>query len=127
MKTYKIIYKTEITAENKEEMIKKVIEDFKNNIPRIETEIEIGNFVKVIDAGKCYSTYTSFFGENHIDIEIAARYSFNESMHNGDVFKVIGVGRHCHTDVKIYVVKECIYCGKVFLIGEDGIEPCDEE
>jgi hypothetical protein len=39
--------------------------------------IKVNDFVELVDVGELYSTYFTWFKENNIDIDIAARYAYS--------------------------------------------------
>lgn len=87
--------------------------------------IEVGDIVELIDTGQLYTTYHTWFKENNVDINIAARYDYA-----GDVnlsirgfYRILAVGKHNDTDVMMYAITqkdEVLFGGN--LVGERGIK-----
>lgn len=80
--------------------------------------IEIGDTVKVIDSGKCYSTYSDWF--NKFAPKYASRYAYGQSVEKGFVGKVIAKHAHGLGGDMLYAIQNLGY--EVYLIGEKGIE-----
>ena len=88
--------------------------------------IEIGDTVRIINCGRLYTTYPSWFKEHQVDIDIAARYAYaNETNPSTSLdYEVLAVGKHAGVDEILYAVKqknESIYGGPVYLIDGRGI------
>ena len=95
----------------------------------VKPAIEVGDKVKIVDVGKSYSTYCSWFKENNVDVDIVARYQYGrflESVSHVEEmeFKVLAKGEHESEDKMLYAI-ESPGCG-VYLIGEDGIKKVTE-
>lgn len=89
--------------------------------------IKVGDIVRITDCGQLYTTYLSWFKENKVDIDIAARYAYANEVNppvNMD-YEVVAVGKHLNNGATLYAVaqkSEVIYGGNpVYLIGERGI------
>ena len=89
--------------------------------------IKVGDIVRITDCGQLYTTYLSWFKENKVDIDIAARYAYaNEVNPPMSVdYEVLAVGQHVNNGATLYAIaqkSEVIYGGNpVYLIGGRGI------
>jgi hypothetical protein len=89
--------------------------------------IQVGDIVRITDCGQLYTTYLSWFKENKVDIDIAARYAYaNEVNPPMSVdYEVLAVGQHVNNGATLYAIaqkSEVIYGGNpVYLIGGRGI------
>ena len=89
--------------------------------------IQIGDIVRITDCGQLYTTYISWFKENKVDIDIAARYAYaNEVNPPMSVdYEVLAVGQHVNNGATLYAIaqkSEVIYGGNpVYLIGGRGV------
>lgn len=90
--------------------------------------IQVGDLVELVDAGQLYTTYPSWFKENNVDIEIAAKYAYgNERSPSTTVYYyVLAIGKHNADDVTMYAItqKNTTFFGgnPVYLINERGIK-----
>lgn len=84
-----------------------------------------GQVVKVVNSGCTYSTYATFFKEENIDIDLAARYEYGHSgLLNGEEVEILASGLHVSGHTNIYVVAKAnrsAFCYPVYLIGQDGL------
>ena len=104
-------------------MLKEAQEEFAqlgNETPT--KEIKVGDVVRVISSGKNYSADFDFFATNEISVDIAARYKYGGSVHDGVFYKVVGVGTHKSNGEKIYVLEDMDSPNCVHLINYDGVE-----
>lgn len=87
-----------------------------------KSDIEVGSVVKITDAGKCYSTYASFFSQNDL-VSYAPFYVYGQGLSNkyATEFIVVGVGTHSWQSDKILVLKEKT-TDAVYLISEEGVK-----
>lgn len=90
--------------------------------------IKVGDLVELVDAGQLYTTYPSWFKENNVDIDIAAKYAY-ASKHSPSTkayYYVLAIGKHCTDDVAMYAItqkNETIFGGSpVYLVNERGIK-----
>ena len=85
--------------------------------------IRVGDIVKVIRPGQCYTTYVGWIERNVKSIREAALYRYNESIEAGGKYKVLYMGEHGRSSddgVLCYVQKYVVYPG-----GEiDELAPC---
>ena len=56
--------------------------------------IRVGDIVKVIRPGKCYTTYIGWLEHNVKSIREAALYRYNESIEAGGKYKVLYMAEH---------------------------------
>lgn len=89
--------------------------------------IQVGDIVRITDCGQLYTTYLSWFKENNVDIDIAARYAYaNEVNPPTSVdYEVVAVGQHVNNSSTLYAIaqkSEVIYGeNPVYLIGGRGV------
>ena len=94
--------------------------------------IRVGDIVKVIRPGRCYTTYVEWIERNVKSIRKAILYKYNESMEAGGKYRVLYVaeyGRGSDDNVLCYVQKYVVYpSGEVddympcYLINIKGVE-----
>ena len=90
--------------------------------------IEVGDIVELIDAGQLYTTYHTWFKENNVDINIAARYDYagDVNLSTKGFYRVLATGKHCENDEVIYAIAQkdqTIFGGNlVYLVNERGIK-----
>ena len=89
--------------------------------------IKVGDTVRITDCGQLYTTYSSWFKENKVDIDIAARYAYaNETKPSISVdYEVVAIGKNIAIDATLYAIaqkSEFIYGDSpVYLINERGV------
>ena len=94
--------------------------------------IRVGDIVKVIRPGQCYTTYVGWIERNVKSIREAALYRYDESIEAGGEYRVLYMGEHgrsCVDGVLCYV-QEYSVCpsGKIddrapcYLINIKGVE-----
>lgn len=90
--------------------------------------IKVGDIVELVDAGQLYTTYPSWFKENNVDIDIAAKYAY-ASEHSPSTkahYCILAIGKHCTDDIAMYAIaqkNETIFGdSSVYLINEKGIK-----
>ena len=90
--------------------------------------IEVGDIVELIDAGQLYTTYHTWFKENNVDIDIAARYDYagDVNLSTRGFYRVLATGKHCEDGAAMYAITqkiETIFGGSpVYLVDERGIK-----
>ena len=90
--------------------------------------IEVGDIVELIDAGQLYTTYHTWFKENNVDINIAARYDYagDVNLSTRGFYRVLATGKHCENDEAMYAIAQkdqTIFGGNlVYLVNEKGIK-----
>lgn len=90
--------------------------------------IEVGDIVELIDAGQLYTTYHTWFKENNVDIDIAARYDYagEVNLSTREFYRVLAIGKHSESDVMMYAITqkdEVLFGGNlVYLVDERGIK-----
>lgn len=89
----------------------------------MKKEIKVGSRVKVINSGKCYTTYTEFF-EKHLLKEYIDRYKYGVCAEGGDgLYKVEFIGKN-RWGGAICVISNGYH---IFLINIDGLELYEED
>lgn len=90
--------------------------------------IKIGDLVELVDAGQLYTTYPSWFKENNVDIDIAAKYAY-ASEHSPSTkiyYYILAIGKHCTDDVAVYAIAQrnetSLGGNPVYLVNERGIK-----
>ena len=94
--------------------------------------IRVGDIVKVIRPGQCYTTYVGWIERNVKSIREAALYRYNESIEAGGKYRVLYVAEHgkgSADTVLCYVQKyEVYYNGEInedtpcYMINIKGVE-----
>ena len=93
--------------------------DIKSMVVNMSTT-KAGDIIKVIDAGRRYSTYSDWFDETN-NGELKSRFADQfEPLRNDDKLKVVAVGKHCMTSEILYACEDVD--GTIFLIGSDGVK-----
>ena len=89
--------------------------------------VKVGDIVRIADCDQLYTTYISWFKENKVDIDIAARYAYANEV-NPPIsvdYEVLAVGQHVNNGATLYAIaqkSEVIYGGNpVYLIGGRGV------
>lgn len=89
---------------------------------------QIGDVVKITNVGQIYSTYSSWFKVNQVDVDIAARYAFGDKQKPEEgQYRVVAVGPHADPfEGTVYAIEKvqtkAYLAGKVYLINQVGIE-----
>lgn len=90
--------------------------------------IEVGDIVELVDAGQLYTTYHTWFKENNVDIDIAARYDYagDVNLSTRGFYRVLATGKHCEDGAAMYAItqKDQVTFGGnlVYLVNERGIK-----
>lgn len=90
--------------------------------------IKVGDLVELVDAGQLYTTYLSWFKENNVDIDIAARYAYADehSPSTKTYYYILATGKNNTGNTAMYAItqkNETIFGGNpVYLVGERGIK-----
>lgn len=97
--------------------------DFSDYVP----EIKVGDTVEVVNPGRAYTTYHSFFMQADIPREVCARYAFGYGNvpEKGAQYEVIYYGKHtAFKDTYVYAITKSLSSDlcPVYLIGKDGIK-----
>lgn len=89
--------------------------------------IKVNDFVELVDVEELYSTYFSWFKENNIDLDIAARYAYTKGNPSiSGYYRVLAIGKHIYEDgVTVYAItKEEDHvqgASPVYLVNNRGI------
>ena len=112
--------------------INETLKDVENFRKWLETigffkTFKVGDIVKVTDCGKRYTTYHEWFEENGVDVDIAARYAFqdNKGISQCYDYKVIAVGPHRdNANVQLCAIEifDSLFPSKVYLVESTGLE-----
>lgn len=94
--------------------------NYKNKRKEMD-EIKVGDWVTVIDDGKVYPSYSSWF-EEHSTTDIAARYAFKDKTNiEGISFRVIDMGPHDDfPNTKLCAIEGADH--KIYLIDIKGLK-----
>ena len=94
--------------------------------------IRVGDIVKVIRPGQCYTTYVGWIERNVKSIREAALYRYNESIEAGGKYRVLYMAEHGRSSadgVLCYIQEHNVYpSGKIdelapcYLINIEGVE-----
>lgn len=90
------------------------------NQNRNNEKIKVGDDVAIVNAGELYSTYYSFFEENDLSLNIAARYAFRGEASTMFKHRVIYIGKHNKDVEDVYVIENKLN-KTIYLIGRKGI------
>ena len=97
-------------------------EQFLRKIEPVKPALKIGDWVKVIISGHCFSAYEEFFKENNLE-QFRKDYK-SSSPSTGDVCKIVAIGKHQLSGYgPIYVLQS--RSGQIYLILDKGIELTD--
>lgn len=89
-------------------------------------KFKVGQKVKVVKPGECYTTYSDFFTENNVPIDIAIRYQFCRSLededYNNQTYIVDFVGKHrWKSEGALYVIHE-VCSIRTYLVNERALQ-----
>lgn len=70
----------------------------------------------------CYSGYFSFFKENNLPIDVAARFAYYEQPKFQGVFRVLSKGKPRAGDDTIYCIESADMHRSVYLMGEQAMD-----
>lgn len=84
---------------------------------------KVGDIVKVVNSGKSYTTYESWFEENN-QLKIAARYVYGYLIDEGEVVRILAIGKHGWDKNKTICAVESIDTASkgVYLIEIEGLK-----
>ncbi len=85
-------------------------------------EIKVGDTVKVVDKGFCFTTYSDWVVKNISDAKHVAKYCYGECVEDGMTGTVVAIADHSSKPGKLLVYFET-YCG-CYLIGIEGLKKC---
>ena len=93
-----------------------------NQIPKFK----VGQKVKVVKPGECYTTYSDFFTDNHVPMNIAIRYQYGRSLededYNDQTYIIDFVGKHhWKGEYALYVIRD-ERSGRTYLVNECGLK-----
>lgn len=77
-----------------EEGVRDNLEDILKTIRKRFTSFRVGDRVKIVDTGKTYATYFTWFEENQITTNIAARYAYGQTAKENTVGNIKFIGKH---------------------------------
>lgn len=91
--------------------------------------IKVNDFVELVDVGQLYSTYFTWFKENNVDVDIAARYAYAREGNPSTCghYRVLAIGKHNDDDdVTMYAITKgegyVNGAGPVYLVNNRGIK-----
>lgn len=84
--------------------------------------IKVGDTVKVVDSGYCFTTYSDWVVKNVSDAKRVAKYCYGERVEDGMKGTVIAIADHTSKSGKLLVYFET-YCG-CYLIDIKGLKKC---
>lgn len=91
--------------------------------------IRVGDIVKVVHPGQCYTTYVGWIERNVKSIREAALYRYDESVSAGGKYRVLYMGEHGVDGILCYIQEYNVYSsGKIddrapcYLINIKGVE-----
>ena len=74
-------------------VIDKYYQELKD-IEKAKNMPKVGDTVKVIDDGRTYANYDTWFVKNNIDIKYALKWKRGESTNNGEKYKIVAIYPH---------------------------------
>jgi hypothetical protein len=89
-------------------------------------KFKVGQKVKVVKPGGCYPTYSDFFTDNNVPIDIAIRFQYCRSLadedYNDQTYIVDFVGEHhCKGEGALYVIHDMRSC-RTYLVNEYALK-----
>lgn len=89
-------------------------------------KFKVGQKVKVVKPGGCYTTYGDFFTNNNVPLDIAIRYQYGRSLtdedYNDQTYIIDFVGEHCwKSECVLYVIHEVRSC-RTYLVNEYALK-----
>lgn len=100
-------------------VIDKYYQELKD-IEKAEKLPKVGDTVKIIDDGRTYSTYDTWFTKYNIDIKYALKWKHGESPNNGEIYKIVAIYPHDkYMNTTLALVEDERNC---YIINIEGIE-----
>lgn len=89
-------------------------------------KFKVGQKVKVVKPGECYTTYFDFFTYNHVPINIAVKYQYYRSLsdedYNDQTYVIDFVGKHhCKSESALYLIHD-VASGRTYLVNERALK-----
>ena len=91
-----------------------------------DIEIKVGDYVRVIDTGYAYTTYTEFFIDNDI-VKLGLKYHYGTiPEYNKEIYKVVYIAPHEYQpEVSICAIQNMDSIGQIYLMDIDGLVKTD--
>lgn len=89
-------------------------------------EIKVGDFVRVVNKGEGYTTYSEWVFQN-VKGARKCRYAYTESCYNGMIGRVIAMSAHLKDPDRMLCYVETSKSGKCYLINTCGLEKVKED
>ena len=70
-------------------------------------ELKVGDIVIITDIEDCYDLYDSFFKQENLPIEYAARYSYGGTPSKDCEYKILHIGQHIRSKEDLALVEMC--------------------
>lgn len=89
-------------------------------------KFKVGQTVKIVKPGECYTTYNDFFTNNNVPIGTATRYQYDRSLededYNDQTYIVDFVGKHhWQSEGALYVIHE-VCSARTYLVNERALK-----
>lgn len=110
-----------------EEGVRKNLDNLIETIRKRFSVLRLGDKVRIVDPGCCYSTYHDWFKENKVNYEYATRYAYGQDVEKfkDKVGTIVAMGKHTTGNLMIYAVEFPFNWNgsPVYLINEEeGVE-----
>lgn len=91
-------------------------------LKKYDKAIKVGDTVKVVSDKQRYTTYSTFFKENNLDVDVASRYVYDDNDRFSGNYKVLFIGKHSNTNKKLAVIESTSFIKRVYLFNLDALE-----
>lgn len=88
--------------------------------------IKVGDFVKVIDNGKQYTTYCDIFNKSTLSKAFISRFALGENIDTEYEYEVLEIIQDDTQDVSIAVLTSNKKYGKIYLVDTKGLKATKE-
>ena len=108
-----------------EEGVRDNLEDILKTIRKRFTSFRVGDRVKITNPGQSYQTYSDWFEENQIAVNVAARYAYGQNVKENTPGTIRFIGKHRVEKNKVICLIESdqTWDGKPFyLVEASGLE-----
>lgn len=89
-------------------------------------KFKVGQKVKVVKPGECYTTYSDFFTNNNVPMNIAVKYQYDRSLededYNDQTYVIDFIGKHhWEGEAPMYVIRD-VYSDRAYLVNERALK-----
>lgn len=89
-------------------------------------KFKVGQYVKVVNPGECYTTYSDFFTYNNVPINIAVKYQYCRSLadedYNNQTYVIDFIGKHHWKGERPMYVIHDVVSGMTYLVNERALK-----